>query len=190
MHARHVLSTTKHVCRLHSAHKSLPTYAAAADSLDNSHANLAVLSHQLLMRPTAAPNQSDEAAFQEANIRQSQHSKGTPDGHQCSLERKNDVSQTDAVAQQVKPDLHEVQAQQPSSSLLQRDIKQAAQAEATPVAHVAQRAASISAALRQQPTSSAQEASAQGLSETNAIPPWEARGAPDASNAQPVQVCV
>lgn len=140
-------------------------------------------------QPTAAPNQSDEAAFQEANIRQSQHSKGTPDGHQCSLER-NDMSQTDAVAQQVKPNLHEVQAQEPSSSLFQPDSKQAAQAEATAVAHVAQRAASISAALPQQPAASAQEANAQGLSETNAIPPWEARGAPEASNAQPVQVCV
>lgn len=178
------------MCRLHSAHKSLPEYTAAAESLDNSHANLAVSSHQFLGQPAAAPNQSDEVAFQEANMHESQHRKGIPDGHQSPPEARNGISQPDIVAQQNNLDSQvQVQQQQLSSSLLQRDSKQATQA-AAPVAHVAQHAVSVSAALPQQPTASAQEASAQGLSEPNTIPPWEARGTPDASNAQSVQVCV
>ena len=192
VHAGQGSSTTNFVCRLHSARKSLPECSAAAESLDNSHANLAVSSHQLLRQPAAATDQSAEAAFQKANIHQSQHSDGMPNGQQPSVETSNDLSQPDAAPQQNNPESHQAQAQplQPSSRSLRHDSKQATQAAATPAAHVAEHAVPVSAALPAQLTAPAQEPNVQGIAEPSTVPPWEARGTPDPSPAQLVQVCV
>lgn len=165
---------TKHVCRIAAARQSIPECAAAADSLNNSHTSLAMLSHQLLQQRSADPAQPSQADPQEANKPPYQCSDKAQDAQQLLHQTRIGPASLRSDASASHPSAAFLLARhKPGPASVQLGSNQT---DAIPAAgHAAQAAAARNCAeLVQPPAASAQEATAS--QSTVVVPPWECTG--------------